>query len=637
MSWRAFFVGLGLCLFTGLFIPYSDMLIQGSKMGLWSTQSTAIFLFFLLAGVINTLLRLIHRKAALRAEELLAVFIMISIANAVPSRGVVGYIFPLLTSVIYYATAENQWLSMILKHTADWMHLSNPQAITDLYEGLAPGNTIPWGVWLKPLAAWIAFLLVLHWFLLSAAVILRRQWMDHERIPYPMVQLPLAMVEEDQSPHIIAPFFRNPLMWIGFALPFIDSNLDALHRYFPFVPQLTLFSGSISLFRGTVGFGLSLQFVAMGFSFFTSTSVGYGLCFFHGLNLVQRAVMETWGLTAKDETMGVFSQYMPSMIIHQSMGAILVLVLFGLWIGRSHLVEIWHQACSPEEGDNGEIMSYRTALAGLFGGGLFLSVWLWLGGLALWIALLFVITSLLIFIALTRAVAQGGVAAMFPPTNPSDVLISGLGPSLIGAPGLVTLGYTYIWGTDILNFAMAPMANGLRLATEINTARRRLSWGILAGIAASMLGAMWVTLYFCYSEGGLNLNAFYFQGAAKYPWDFLAKILPKMSGPNIAGWAYTGVGAAVMGLLMWLPRHFLWWPFHPLGFPISSVFGGMWFSVMLAMLIKSFVLKYGGVQFYRRVQPIFLGMILGQVVTAGLWILIDTFTGMKGNAFYHGM
>ena len=39
----------------------------------------------------------------------------------------------------------------------------------------------------------------------------------------------------------------------------------------------------------------------------------------------------------------------------------------------------------------------------------------------------------------------------------------------------------------------------------------------------------------------------------------------------------------------------------------------------------------GGASFYRRARPFFLGLILGQISVAGLWIAIDFSTGMIGN------
>ena len=88
---------------------------------------------------------------------------------------------------------------------------------------------------------------------------------------------------------------------------------------------------------------------------------------------------------------------------------------------------------------------------------------------------------------------------------------------------------------------------------------------------------------------------------------------------------------SIMGLLMLARQRFLWWPFHPLGFPISAVFGTMFFSVFLSWAIKSIVLKYGGPGLYLKTRPFFLGLILGQFVTVGIWYGIDYFNGASWN------
>lgn len=86
-----------------------------------------------------------------------------------------------------------------------------------------------------------------------------------------------------------------------------------------------------------------------------------------------------------------------------------------------------------------------------------------------------------------------------------------------------------------------------------------------------------------------------------------------------------------MGALMWLQYRLVWWPFHPLGFPISCVFGKMWFSVFVAWVLKGSVLKYGGLKLFERLKPFFLGLILGEAVLAGFWVIIDYCTGMQSN------
>ena len=54
-------------------------------------------------------------------------------------------------------------------------------------------------------------------------------------------------------------------------------------------------------------------------------------------------------------------------------------------------------------------------------------------------------------------------------------------------------------------------------------------------------------------------------------------------------------------------------------------------SVFIAWLVKVIVLRYGGVSLYRRTQGVFLGMIAGQMLTMGLWLIIDYFTGKTNN------
>ena len=57
----------------------------------------------------------------------------------------------------------------------------------------------------------------------------------------------------------------------------------------------------------------------------------------------------------------------------------------------------------------------------------------------------------------------------------------------------------------------------------------------------------------------------------------------------------------------------------------------MWFSVFIAWAIKSTVLKYGGLGFFERLKPFFLGLILGEAVVAGFWVVVDFCTGMQSN------
>ncbi|MCH8962639.1 MAG: hypothetical protein IH820_15325, partial [Bacteroidetes bacterium] len=85
------------------------------------------------------------------------------------------------------------------------------------------------------------------------------------------------------------------------------------------------------------------------------------------------------------------------------------------------------------------------------------------------------------------------------------------------------------------------------------------------------------------------------------------------------GFLYTGLGAGVAGLLMVLRMRLSWWPLHPVALPLSTVWymDRFFFSVFLAWGIKGLVLKFGGANLYRKTQPFFIGIILGEVVCSG--------------------
>ena len=68
--------------------------------------------------------------------------------------------------------------------------------------------------------------------------------------------------------------------------------------------------------------------------------------------------------------------------------------------------------------------------------------------------------------------------------------------------------------------------------------------------------------------------------------------------------------------------------FHPLGFAIAVgwLTEGIWFSAMLAWLLKLTILFIWGVRMFRFMKPFFLGLILGEVAVGGVWGIIYSFT-----------
>ena len=94
---RGFIVGSILSLLIAIGIPYGSMVIQGSRLGLSSATPAAFFLLFVLLLTLHVFLGLINRAWSFTRGELVTIFIMMAVATAIPTRGVVGMLLPMIT------------------------------------------------------------------------------------------------------------------------------------------------------------------------------------------------------------------------------------------------------------------------------------------------------------------------------------------------------------------------------------------------------------------------------------------------------------------------------------------------------------------------------------------------------------
>ncbi|MCY3760673.1 MAG: hypothetical protein OXH50_05435 [Gemmatimonadetes bacterium] len=617
----------------GTGVPYVGMMIYGERIAALMTTAAALILFFYFVFLLNALVGALRRQWMLTRPELALIYIMWIIATPIPERGLTSFLLPHITSVIYYATPENNWDSLF-PFIPDWMIPHHDfEQIKYFYEGAPQGQGIPWELWLPPLAWWLPFIFALYLAMIAIMVILRRQWIVNERLIYPLVQVPLAMIEDDETrPSLIKPLFRNPLMWAGFAITALIYSNNRLSTYYPFFERISLWEGSLPLFRGTVDVDFGISFQLVGFAYFINRNVAFSLWFFYLFGVVQQGIFNTVGVQRVDPLFGVYSRHADSILTLQGFGAFMVLVLFGLWTARGHLYRVFRRAFLRDPGidDQGEIMSYRAAAFTLIGSLLFMGVWLAQSGLPGWIVPIYLFFAFALFVAITRVVAEGGLAWNYAPMIASDFVAAGFGTRALGESGIISLSFTYVWASDILTFVMASCANGLKVAEETIRSNRRLIFlAIMIAIAVSIASSIWMILTLAYAHGGINTDGFFFGWGARYPFENASARIQSLEGPHWENWGFAGIGAAAMGLLMLARQRFLWWPLHPLGLPLSAVFGSAFFSVFLGWLFKTAIVKFGGVRVYVNTRPFFIGIILGQFATSGVWFVVHYFAAVR--------
>lgn len=621
-------------IFIGIAAPYSMIMVQSWAWGAHASQLGGVFLFFVLVFFVNVLLGLLRRSFALNRAELVLVYVMMLVALTVPTQNMLVYIIPVIVVPYYSASAENNWDSIIQPHLPEWFSPHDFEAMRTLYEGLPAGQAIPWEAWLVPFIAWGSFLIALSVMMFCLCGILHRQWSRNERLAYPMVQLPQQMIESGEDPLArIAPLFRNPVVWIGFALPFALGSSAALKAYIPAVPEWSYSLGGFSPFDGVPGIPFLLSFAWTGLFFLVEHRIVFSIWFFYLFGKMEDGLLTSFGL-AGSEVLSQYDNYNTPDLGHQSVGAVLVFVLVGLWVARSHLRLVWEKAWRPDQDDPidaEELLSYRAALIGFFLSLGYLAVWLWHSGVPGAALPLFLLMVLVYYIMLTRVTTAGGIPSARPPIVSPYVVISGMGTSILGTKGLVAMGIAMGWQAEMRLFPMIACANGLKVAEMVDGPKRRLFWGMLLAVVCSLVGGTWMLMSLGYQHGGINLGGPFLSNGNN--WHFLNNALHNLPDMNVRGWVFTAVGGAIEGFLMWANHRWFWWPLHPLGFVVCAGFTAshIWFSAFVAWVLKVNILKYGGASLFALAKPFFLGMILGEAACFGFWLVVDFATGTVGN------
>ena len=633
-TWKGFAVGGVLSLCIGLGAPYAVIMLQGSFMAINSSSPGAIFLFFLLVFFANAGLRALGRGFALNKADLVLVYAMLLLASTVPTQAFVGYLIPVISGLYYYATPENRWAEIFFPHVTRWLAPQDRQAVVDLHEGLPAGAEIPWGAWSETLGYWYVFFLVLSFMMLCMSSILHRQWSQNERLAYPMVQLPLRMVEEGGRGFKLGPLFKERLLWIGFAVPFVLLGMKGLHHYFPEVPVVAQGAGQLAWFGKGATLPLHWSYGWIGISYLVNLDITFSIWFFYVLFKAQEGVFSHLGI-ASTEKLSLYSFSQTADITHQVMGACLVFTAYTLWMGRRHLWAVWCKAWRGDDelDDSEELLSYRVSVFGFLLSLAFVAVWLWASGVPLSILPLFLATCLIFYVFVTRAVAAAGLATARSPMVAAFFIISGIGAPAIGAKGLTALTFTYIWQSEMRVFPLIAAANSLKLAEVVPGSKRKLFWGMALALVLSLVGATWIIFKVCYSYGGINLHPFFMTHQAVRTFTDMARPIVDPLPADIRGWLFTGIGGLVEAVLMWGHHRYYWWPLHPLGFIVSVgwLAGQFWFSVFIAWGLKSTIVRWGGMPLYEKAKPFFLGLILGEAVAMGTWLVVDGILGETGN------
>ncbi len=636
---RSLVLGTLGALAVGYLAPYSIHVIHGSWMELDFSAPMSLFFFFFLCAGPNLLLMKLRRSLALTPAELVAIYGMMLMASAIVTMGLTSQIIPVITGPAYYASPENRFETELLPYIKPWLmpRGTAPQSplVTYLYEGLPPGQRIPWGAYLPALLAWAPLLMAVYVAMICFMVLLRKQWVENERLAYPLTFLPLELAGARSGgwPLIL----KQPMFWGGFLLAAGLATMTGLHAYFPTVPAPNLapkFEAVKNIWW--VWFRMSLPMI--GFFYLVNLDVSFSLWFFNLIFQILSMIIKLLKLTPH-ENVGPFGANV-DLFKYLGSGAFIALLVSGLWVARPHLRVIWDRVrgVGDPRVDREEILSYPTAFWLLVVCLIVITIWLQASGMPAVAIPVFIVLAFVFFLGLTRVVVESGMAEAVAPSIAPGMTAALLGTPALGQGGMIAMVMNYVWASDIRTFVMASAANTLRMTTVVEKGHRRLFAGFLVAILVSFAASFYVTLSAGYNSGAATMAAWFFgaEGVPTIGYKWALARVAENAGPSRLGWITLLTGAGLYLLLATARFRFVNWPFHPIGFALAQtwIMDAIWFSPFLTWLLKSTILRYGGMRTYVYIRPFFLGLVIGQFSLNVLWLLVDKLTGHPGTSLF---
>jgi len=607
-------LGIGMTWLAGYWIRQGEIIALSAQMT-EAVPSIPGLTALLLLVALNPLIRRLPYVRDLSSGEVIVVYLFVTVATFMFGCGVTRFLIATVSAPWYYSTPVAP-IDQLAPNIPAW--LSPPEGIYHkwLYEA-SPTGEVPWAVWKTPVAVWSGFFLLFGGTMLCLMILFAEQWIEHERLVFPLVRLPLEILGEEGG----MPLFKNPITWIGVGLA------TALNLYL--MTRAVFFGGP----QGTLNFDLSTGITGMpwqyirplqmdirpgliGLGYLISTELSFSIWFFYLFQKFQAVSMAAVGYRMGGMP---FSQ-------EQGIGAYLVLGIVLLWKGRHIFQHAWNGLLKPSVAE-GDRFPYRWALLGLIAGVIGLMLFFVSAGMEPWLAALYLAILLIVGMVYGRLRAETGVPILwaFPYGQQHKVLWNFFGqggivsqtadlrsPTIFALMGFLSRGYfPTVSGYQI---------EGLHLAERTGVSVRKMVAPLLIAIVIGSAFSFVFHLQPYYQEGGVGLRGgIWGDRTAQQEYNQVLRAADMPAPPDVPRIVATLGGGALVALVSAARNHWFGFPLHPMGYVLAGAFGHkLWGPFLIVWICKTVLLRYGGSQSYLRALPGFLGFAVGHFITAGL-------------------
>jgi len=620
---RAFLIGLGV---VGLLAYVESMSAYGYGWGgfIGSAFPTgAVLVLVVLTLAVNAVIRLVRRGWVFNQAELMLIWCMVTVGVTFPNT-YGRFIYSMLACGPYMARRTDlAWEDNgSLTHAPAGLMLSkNPKSVAarQYYEG--SDGRVPWRHWMRPLAHWSVFFVLMSVASLCAMGILRRQWLESERLMFPLARVPLEFTEGSAGGGWLPNLFRQKGFRLGLVVTLAFRLFRAMPLFFGGESTIPLSIPMRQVFALTPLSAMSFDDIefwpqAVGFAFLVPADVSLSVWFFYWVARWELQAASWLRLSEYGGNYGILMGW-------QQAGAYIAFTIGLIIMARRHLKIVFLKALGIGRSDDSEEpVSYRVGAWGLALSLAGCIAWYLWHGMNLLGAVLALSLIVCWYIVYARMVAQAGLYSGRTIWSLPRMVCGLSGGHALTAPGaVITSMQDTLFVTGSSSY-LAPMAiNAFRIAEVFKKNRRRLLLpALLIAFLLALVCSSYAALKTAYTLGGLNMVDSW--AAVREPiWRYKAadSIIRGTGQYDKLYWGPLAMGMGGMGIMMFLRARLYWWPIHGIGLLTCSSWNAhrLWLPFMLGWMTKVSIMKFAGGRALRSARYFFIAVILAEATVGG--------------------
>jgi hypothetical protein len=501
--------------------------------------------------------------------------------------------------------------------------------------------------------------------MIGLALVVHRQWADHEQLPYPIATFTNSLLPN--ASQAISDVLRNRLFWFGMIPVLLIGVNNYAFSYYQKLIQIPLGVSLESLkklfpvmARAEVPtiWAPGIVFTAFAFAYFLPSEVSLSLGIAPYVQATLIGVLVGYGISIDNGSDIAYVHGKVSPTGSMVMGAYIGILLMLLYTGRHYYIGVLKSAFKIRGRARAGGADIAAGAGGVEatsvnGARIFilsmvvLTVYLSTIGRMDWqltVLLLGMLTAM--FVVMSRIVAETG---LFFVTQhyflPVAMFMGFLGPKAFGPmPLILTFMFTLAFAPDTREALMPFLTNSFKLLDMRKVSTGKVVPAILIALLLGLAVALPVTLYFQYDQGVDKMGGWETWWVPLIPFQEMTNLQQRLAPDGglaqaeaLHGWARFAhlspspkmvatfaVGLALVLLFSFARLRWTKWPLHPVLFLVWFTRPGMALasSFLLGWLVKVLVTKYGGGSVYRTLKPVMIGLIAGEMAAGVVTMII---------------